>query len=65
MEELIRKVLKILDGVEVHGRDNIINMYAALKTLENIADALRHNKQTVGKGDECDNDMQRETNIPD
>lgn len=49
MEELIRKVISTLDKVEVKGKDNMDRMLGCMNALEKIADALKHNREELGK----------------
>lgn len=49
MEELIRKVLATLDKVEVKGKDNLDRMLGCMQALEKIADAMKHNREELGK----------------
>lgn len=49
MEELIRKVLEILDTVDVKGKDNLNKMLGCMQALEKIADALKHNREELNK----------------
>lgn len=47
MEELIRKVIETLDGVEVKGRSNLNKMLGCMQTLDRIAEAMRHNREAM------------------
>lgn len=49
MEELIRKVLFTLDKVEVKGRENLDRLLGCMQALEKIADAMKHNREALGK----------------
>lgn len=49
MEQLIRQVIATLDTVEVKGRDNLDKVLGCMQALEKIADAMRHNRETMNK----------------
>lgn len=49
MEELIRKVIVVLDTVEVKGKANMDKMLGCMQALEKIADALKHNREEMSK----------------
>lgn len=49
MEELIRKVIATLNAVEVKGKDNIDRMLGCILALEKVADAMKHNREEMGK----------------
>ena len=47
VEELIRKVLATLDTVEVKGKDNMDKMLGCMQALEKIANAMKHNRESL------------------
>lgn len=47
MEELIRKVIATLDTVEVKGKANLDKMLGCMQALEKIADAIKHNRESL------------------
>lgn len=49
MEEIIRKVIATLNTVEVKGRDNMDKVLGCMQALDKVADALRHNRETMEK----------------
>ena len=49
MEQLIRQVIATRDTVEVKGRDNLDKVLGCMQALEKIADAMRHNRETMNK----------------
>lgn len=49
MEELIRKVIGILDTVEVKGKANMNKVLVSMQALEKVADAMKHNRETMAK----------------
>ena len=49
MEEIIRRVIATLNTVEVKGRDNLDKVLGCMQALDKVADALRHNRETMEK----------------
>ena len=49
MEEIIRRVIATLNTVEVKGRDNMDKVLGCMQALDKVADALRHNRETMEK----------------
>lgn len=49
MKNLIQQVLYTLDKIEVRGRENIDRMLGCMVALERVAEALKHNRETVGE----------------
>lgn len=49
MENVIQKVLYTLGLIEIKGRENIDRMLGCMQALEKVADALKHNRETLGE----------------
>lgn len=49
MKNLIQQVLYTLDQIEVRGRENIDRMLGCMFALERVAEALKHNRETLGE----------------